>query len=840
MAKEALARIKINDTLKKAGWRFFDEPSGKANVVLELHTRASLKDWEGLGPDFEKTKSGFVDFLLLDDQNFPLVVLEAKREEKNPLDGKEQARRYAQRLNVRFVLLSNGNLHYFWDTETGNPQIITTFPTQESLLLHKSFKPNPDLLVKEPMERDYIILTQKPDYQSDPRWRDESQQAAFLKDNGLRMLRDYQLRAVQKVQKTVGQGKSRFLLEMATGTGKTLVAAAVIKLFLRTHNARRILFLVDRIELENQAYKAFKNYLKIDYQTVIYKQTKDDWKKAEIVVTTIQSLLVNNKYRDLFSPTDFDLVVSDEAHRSIGGNSRAVFEYFIGYKLGLTATPKDYLKNIKKIGDFDPREVERRILLDTYKTFGCDSGEPTFRYSLLDGVRDKWLINPIVIDARTEITTQLLSEKGYAVPVIDDDGNEGEEIFTHRDFERRFLSDETNRIFCQTFLQHALKDPLTGEIGKTLIFCVSQNHAAKITQLLNKMAHALYPNKYNSDFALQVTSRIQDAQTFTMNFANNNLNGHTRFNDEVPGYGSAKTRVCVTVGMMTTGYDCEDILNLCMMRPIFSPQDFVQIKGRGTRKFEFTYRRKLPDGSSEEIKTPKERFKLFDFFANCEYFEKKFPYDQVIQLPAITKPGIPPIGPQPPGLPDYTNVNPDPIKTLEETPIGLQGMRVDRELFGRFEERIKEDQFVSQKVAEGDFPAAEMYILQEIFNKPEEYFNLDKLRKSVSVDRRLSLREILEKIFGYIPFFKSKDQLLEEECDKFVSIFNPTPSEAMAIKNILRSYITDTDLRGIMETKHFAKLATHPAFGDFEQLDPRWRKVIPEYVKDYVGLNKFI
>jgi len=109
-----------------------------------------------------------------------------------------------------------------------------------------------------------------------------------------------------------------------------------------------VLFLVDRLELEDQALKAFKKVLTNDYKTIIYKENRDDWRRADIIVTTVQSLLFNNKYYDLFSPTDFDLVISDEAHRSIGGNARAVFNYFIGYKLGLTATPRDYLKKFNK------------------------------------------------------------------------------------------------------------------------------------------------------------------------------------------------------------------------------------------------------------------------------------------------------------------------------------------------------------------------------------------------------------------------------------------------------------------------------------------------------------
>jgi type I restriction enzyme R subunit len=423
---------------------------------------------------------------------------------------------------------------------------------------------------------------------------------------------------------------------------------------MRSGNAKRVLFVVDRIELENQAWKAFIRYLKNDFRTVIYKENRDDWRKAEIVVSTVQSLIFNNKYRGLFSPTDFDLLISDETHRSISGNSRAVFEYFIGYKLGLTATPKDYLKKIDpaRINERDPREWERRQLLDTYKTFGCESGTPTFRYSLIEGVREGYLLNPIVVDARTEITTELLSEEGYSVMQENEDGELVEQTFFGRDFEKNFFSDETNRVFCETFLKHALRDPLSGEIGKSIIFCVRQDHATRIVETLNKMAHAMHPGKYNSDFAVQVTSLVDEAQQMAVSFANNNLNGHTRF---LEGYITAKTRVCVTVGMMTTGYDCEDLLNIVLLRPIFSPTDFIQIKGRGIRKYTFRYVEK-ENGRVQEHTKAKASFKLFDFFAVCEYFEEKFNYDEVIELPPL-RPGVPglqfPIVPRPcrPALP---------------------------------------------------------------------------------------------------------------------------------------------------------------------------------------------
>lgn len=278
----------------------------------------------------------------------------------------------------------------------------------------------------------------------------------------------------------------------------------------------------------------------------------------------------------------------------------AVFEYFIGFKLGLTATPKDYLKKVDKsaLGEKDPRELERRMLMDTYTTFGCYDGKPTFQYSLLHGVRDGYLVNPTVVDARTEISTQMLSDQGYVITTTDDEGNEEENAYSIRDFEKKFFSEKTNEIFCKTFLQNALLDPVSKEIGKALIFCVSQNHAAKVTNILNIMADTMFPGKYQSDFAVQVTSNVSDAQQHTTNFTNNRLRGSGNFVDL---YKTSKARVCVTVGMMTTGYDCQDILNICLMRPIFSPSDFVQIKGRGTRKWNFANKEVLKDKSLIEF-----------------------------------------------------------------------------------------------------------------------------------------------------------------------------------------------------------------------------------------------
>lgn len=218
MPKEAKARMLINELLQRSGWRFFDDEHGPANVTLETNVKLKRKVLDELGDDFERTANGYVDYLLLDERGFPIAVLEAKSEKFDPLVGKEQARTYAHSQNVRFVILSNGNLHYFWDLEQGNPVLITEFPTPDSLGHCHAFKPNPDALVGEKIETDYVAVTQNPDYRNDPRWNDPAQRDVFVKDAGLKLLRPYQLRAVAALQDAVRKGQTRFLFEMAMST----------------------------------------------------------------------------------------------------------------------------------------------------------------------------------------------------------------------------------------------------------------------------------------------------------------------------------------------------------------------------------------------------------------------------------------------------------------------------------------------------------------------------------------------------------------------------------------------------------------------------------------------
>ncbi|HOW51331.1 MAG TPA: DEAD/DEAH box helicase family protein [bacterium] len=832
--KEATARIRINKLLEESGWRFFDDENGHANIVLEIGTKLTKKRLDEFGNDFEKTANGYLDFLLVDNRQKPLVVLEAKREGKNPLDAKEQARAYAESKRCRFVILSNGRLHYLWDIEQGNPYVISRFPSPETIGVTETAKKDVAALVGEKVGDDYVVLTQMPDYATNAGYRDEKTRPVFIAENNLRFLRPYQIRAIEKLQEQAKKGNERFLFEMATGTGKTLVAAALIKLFLKTGNASKVLFLVDRLELEEQAWKNFTHYLKNDFPyLIIYKEKRNDWQQAEIVVSTVQSLLSDNKYQHLFSPLDFDFIISDEAHRSINGNARALFEYFHGWKLGLTATPKDYLKFVERdrYQRIEPKELERRILLDTYRTFGCPDGNPTYSYSLLDGVKDKYLVNPIVHDTRTEITTELLSEKGYATMVDDGNGGKVEKLFKHRDFEKKFFSDPTNGMLCATFLKHAQRDPLSGEIGKTLVFCVSQAHASKITQLLNEMIDRLYPGKYNSDFAVQVTSNVTDAKQFTINFANNNLLGHTRFID---GYKSSRARVCITVGMMTTGYDCEDILNVVLMRPIFSPSDFIQIKGRGTRTYTFSYKDPFSKKTTEK---KKESFYLFDFFASFEYFEEKYDYKQLRKLPPEpTGTGEPGSGekPTPSGL--FENFNFDPLAQMVSTPIGEFGMKVDRMMFGRFEEQMKELIFGRKELPADNIEAIEEYLRVNFFDNPESKITLAGLRDSLGLDRTPTIREIVEKILGSLDRFKSRNELLDEEFFKYITVSKVGDTDLSALRNLFAAYITDAEIRRIIDEGDFTRLVNNPklTMTELQKIEKDIRRSTIDYIKTYL------
>jgi type I restriction enzyme R subunit len=847
MPSEAQARIAINKMLEEAGWRFLPDAQGRRENIICEHrvTRRLFSPSQDLGKDFEYAPDGFVDYVLLNTDQRPVAVAEAKREGIDPLTGKEQARSYAISLDVWHIFLSNGLVHYYWNLRQGNPVKVSRFLPLEQLGKAAEWKPDSARLAAVTVDENYIAVSQ------DAAWLSYSSadRAAVMVNKKIRLLRDYQIDAIRELQKTASPSLHRFLFEMATGTGKTLLSAAIAKLYLRTENATRILFLVDRLELENQAWKNFNAYLANDgIQTVIYKQKRRDWMQAQVVVTTIQSLAARNRFLHEFAPTDFQLIISDEAHRTISGNNRAIFEYFVGAKLGLTATPRDYLKGLDDAArQNDPREYERRLLLDTYQTFGSDDGKPTFRYTLLNAVQhtpDPYLCNPVTLDARTDITTQMLSDEGYAVTLpANEDGQETEVSFGKRDYERKFFSDETNLSFVRCFLDNAKCDPITGEPGKTIMFAVSRKHATKLVTLLNEEATRRWPKEYaaGSTFAVQVTSDQVGAQLMTTEFAENHLNGWSKWREnEFRDYRTSRTRVCVTVGMMTTGYDCEDLLNVALTRPIFSPTDFIQIKGRGTRLFTF----KHGEGAKQRM-VKKDDFALFDFFANCEYFEEDFDYDQKLSLPKgpCEEDGGGGGGIR---IDDFTNTSPDPMASVLRDEIGLFGMRIDREMYReRFAQQASEavasDAVLRQAYDDEDWPAVEERVRRLLFEKPQEFWNLPKLQEVYKSDRLPSLREILARVFGLIPDIPTRSQLADEAFERFVATQPTNAVHSRELKVVFVAFLLDEGSRFLLQEGKFAELRARDAnlYGSLSRLEPQEREALIGYLQSQVPLKDF-
>src|SRR6266568_6836532 len=520
---EPFSRILIDRALEFSGWDLLDP----TQLQFELHT-----------------SGGRTDYLLKDKLGRVLCVLEAKREDLDPYDAKEQARGYAENLNAPFVILSNGREHWFWNFERADQHDayrIERLPSREDLerVRLKNLQP------PRPLESDVI----RPEYLHPLR-------------PGL-TLRGYQMRAMEAIAKGYDDpGRRKFLLEMATGTGKTLLCAALIRRFLVTRNAERVLFIVDRIELAKQTMEDF-NVILGEYKPVIYKTARrtGELLGSSVVVATIQSLMTDRRYREEFTPFYFDLVINDEAHRSIYGDAREVVQFFQATRIGLTATPKAYLKNVnvEQLGQANPKALEARQLRDTYHYFGCEPGIPTFRYDIIDAAKDPegpFLCTPKIYDIRSEITTKALEESGWTVMV-----NEQEENYKVQDLERKIFTPERNRVMCESFLKHAQKDP-SGELGKSIIFAVNQTHATNLAKILND----IQPN-----LAVIITSRITEASSIAKDFRD----------------AKRSEKVAVSVDMLSTGYNCKDLLNVVLMRPIFSPTEYIQIKGRGTRLFTF-------------------------------------------------------------------------------------------------------------------------------------------------------------------------------------------------------------------------------------------------------------
>ena len=747
-APEAFSRVLIDEALRDSGWNLLDSHQ----VRFELHTGTGRADYVLMGA------------------HGPLCVLEAKREDLDPYDAKEQARAYAENMKAPFVILSNGREHWFWNYERAGERDayrIERLPSLKDLerTRLKNLQP-PRPLMTEVVTPDYLARY-KPDVK----------------------LRRYQINALDAIGAEFdARGKRKFLLEMATGTGKTLLCAALIRRFLASRNAERVLFIVDRIELAKQTMEDFGVILR-DYKPVIYKTARrrpGELLGSSVVVATIQSLLVDRRFRTEFTPFHFDLVINDEAHRSIYGDSREVVQFFQATRIGLTATPKAYLKNVdvERLGRENPKALEARELRDTYNYFGCEPGQPTYRYDIVDAVRDPegpFLCMPKIFDVRSDITTQALDEKGWAVVV-----NEQEENFKIQDLERKIFTPHRNQLMCEAFLKHAQRDP-SGTIGKSIIFAVNQTHATKLTKILNELQPGL---------AVTITSRIADASDIAKGFRD----------------GKRPERVAVSVDMLSTGYNCRDLLNVVLMRPIFSPTEYIQIKGRGTRLFTFHV------GNTEY---EKKFYFLLDFCGVASYFEEEYDYSIPLTLPRLkaeAQPGAAAGGGQgaaggtpgggagdAPGdqlgderkskIPVWEGR--DAVVSEEIRIVGPQGEKVDVMTFrGSFERDLKEfadrDREFRNAVDDQDDDQVETLLQERFFHRPEMFYSADKLVTAYGVPAPTPA-------FAYGALGKrplpTRDQIVDDTVDSIAAQFNLRYNEQKWLSATAQLVTSDSQAR---------------------------------------------
>jgi len=423
---------------------------------------------------------------------------------------------------------------------------------------------------------------------------------------------------------------------------------------------------------------------------------------------------------------------------------------------------------------------------------------------------------PKIFDIRSDITTQALDEKGWAVVV-----NEQEESFKIKDLERKVFTPQRNRVMCEAFLKHAQRDP-SGEIGKSIIFAVNQTHATNLTKILNELQPGL---------AVTITSRIPEASGLAKSFRD----------------GKCSERVAVSVDMLSTGYNCRDLLNVVLMRPIFSPTEYIQIKGRGTRTFTFRV-----GGAEYE----KKFYFLLDFCAVAAYFEEEYDYSIPLPLPRVKAEGVEgtttgggatttsagggeqtgvPTGgetgepPPRPGIPVWEGR--DVVVSEEVRIIGPEGEKVDVMTFrGSFERDVREftarEPDFREAVDEQDDDAVETILQERFFHRPEMFYSADKLVAAYGVPAPTPA--FVYGALGTRPL-PSRDQIVEDTVDSIAAQFNLRYSEQRWL-NATAQLITDDPLAyrkfiegdftlfGASQFNRLGGLAALAAFGARDQV----------------------
>ncbi|MGW3494685.1 DEAD/DEAH box helicase family protein [Streptomyces sp. NPDC001020] len=550
----------IDLLLKEAGWELAEDRDREFPVNSEPGV-------------ISKSGKGYVDYVLWGDDDLPLAVVEAKRTRVDARAGRQQAKLYADALEAAYnqrpvVFYTNGYETYLWDEGNGYPpRKVQGFRTKDEL--------------------HWLI-------------RQRAGRLALKSSNVNQGIagRPYQLQAIQRVSESFEkENRRRALLVMATGTGKTRTTVAFAELLQRAGWARRILFLADRQALVNQAVRAFKEHLPNSVTVNLLTEKKTE---AHVYVSTYPTMmnLVNEITEDgrrRFGPGFFDLVVIDEAHRSVYDKYGELFEYFDSLLLGLTATPKD--------------DVDH----NTYQLFQLEDGVPTDSYSLDQAATDGFLVKPNVVDVPFDSL-----RRGFR---YDDLTEEQQEAWDNLEWTEdgqvpdAVSADEVNRFLfnrptidnaLEVLMRHGLRVEGGDRLGKTIIFAKNNTHALAIEE-----RYDLHYRQGAGNDARVITYQEKNPQQLIDDFSD----------------PAKAPDIAISVDMLDTGIDVPEVLNLVLFKPVYSRTKFWQMIGRGTRLCEDIY------GPGRH----KDGFHVFDLCGNAEFFNQELDRAPARQAPTLTE-----------------------------------------------------------------------------------------------------------------------------------------------------------------------------------------------------------
>ena len=550
MNNEKQTRKEIIDTrLKQAGWNVTD----RTQVIEEFDIHLTIVE----EPATPYAGHQFSDYVLLGKDGKSLAVVEAKKTSVDAAIGREQAKQYCNNIQstqggeLPFCFYTNGHDIYFWDLDNYPPKKVYGFPTRDDLERYAYIRRARKVLAGE------LINT---------------------KIAG----RNYQIGAIRAVMESVEKRKRKFLLVMATGTGKTRVCIALVDALMRAGWAERVLFLVDRIALQNQTLDSFKEYLPNEPRWPKQGE-KEIATDRRIYISTYPTMLnvIRNEEKSL-SPHFFDLIVVDESHRSIYNTYQEILDYFNTITLGLTATPTDVIDH------------------NTFQLFECEDGIPTFAYSYDEAVNHipPFLCNFQVMKIKTKFQDEGINKRTISLEdqqklIIE--GKEIEEInYEGTEIEKKVINRGTNALIVREFMEESIKDANGVLPGKSIFFCISKAHARRVEEIFD----SLYP-EYKGELAKVLVSedpRVYGKGGLLDQFVHNDM-----------------PRIAISVDMLDTGIDVRELVNLVFAKPVFSYTKFWQMIGRGTRLLE-----------PEKIKpwcTEKDSFLILDCWDNFEYFK---------------------------------------------------------------------------------------------------------------------------------------------------------------------------------------------------------------------------